>query len=78
MSHTPNELSDIFPDKADKIHELKAENPLFANMFDKYHDLTREIHRGETDVEPMDDFHLEDLRKERLRLLDNISPFLNP
>lgn len=76
MAHTPNELSDIFPDKTDQIHALKMENPEFSGLFDKYHNLTREIHRGETNVEPMDDFHLEDLRKERLQLLDRISPFL--
>ncbi len=76
MAHTPNELSDIFPDKADEIHALKLGNNEFAGLFEKYHDLTREIHRGETDVEPMDDFHLEDLRKQRLLLLDRISPFL--
>lgn len=76
MAHTPNELSDIFPDKTDQIHALKMENNEFSGLFEKYHDLTREIHRGETNVEPMDDFHLEDLRKKRLHLLDRISPFL--
>ncbi len=76
MSHTPNELIDMFPEQADKIHELKAENGEFARIFDEYHDVTREIHRGETNIEPMDDFHLEDLRKRRLQMLDRVTAIL--
>ncbi|MFT6774969.1 MAG: hypothetical protein ACJA1L_002685, partial [Paracoccaceae bacterium] len=33
-------------------------------------------HRGETDVEPMADLHLVELRKKRLALLDEISGML--
>lgn len=77
MSHTPNELVDIFPDKSEKIHQLKQDSGEFAKLFEDYHELTRKIHRGETDVEPMDDFHLEDLRKQRLQILDRVSPLLN-
>lgn len=76
MSHTPNELIDMFPDQADKIHELKAANGEFARIFDEYHEVTREIHRGETNVEPMDDFHLEELRKRRLQMLDRVAAII--
>lgn len=72
MSHTPHELAAEFPDKADQIHELKESDAHFRKLADSYHDLNREIHRGETNVEPMDDFHLEDLKKQRLALLDEI------
>lgn len=76
MSHTPNELIDMFPEHADKIHSLKYENGEFSKIFNEYHEVTREIHRGETNVEPMDDFHLEDLRKSRLLMLDRVSQLL--
>lgn len=76
MSHTPNELIDMFPEQADKIHALKAENGEFARIFDEYHEVTREIHRGETNVEPMDDFHMEELRKRRLLMLDRVTAIL--
>lgn len=76
MSHTPNELIDMFPEHAEKIHLLKTENGEFLKIFDEYHDVTREIHRGETNVEPMDDFRLEDLRKHRLQMLDRVSEIL--
>jgi hypothetical protein len=76
MSHVPHELAEEFPDKIETMRELRASNAHFARISDKYHELNRTIHRGETDVEPMDDFHLEDLKKQRLALLDEISTFL--
>ena len=77
MSHTPHELAEEFPDKVDVIHDLRASNPHFRRLSDDYHTLNREIHRGETNIEPMDDMHLEELKKRRLMLLDEMTPFLN-
>lgn len=76
MSHTPNELIDMFPEYSEKIHDLKSEDDEFNRLFNEYHELTREIHRGETNVEPMDDHRLEDLRKRRLQMLDRVSAML--
>jgi hypothetical protein len=76
MSHVPHELAEEFPDRIERMRELRASNAHFARISDQYHELNRTIHRGETDVEPMDDFHLEDLKKQRLALLDEISTFL--
>lgn len=77
MTHTPHELADDFPEHVEQLHKLRAENAHFAKLCDRHHTLNREIHRGETDIEPMDDAHLEDLKKQRLALLDEISGFLN-
>ena len=77
MSHTPHELINEFPDRGDRIHELRLGDAHFAKLSDEYHVINREIHRGETNVEPMDDVHLEDLKKKRLALLDEISRFLS-
>jgi hypothetical protein len=76
MSHVPHELAEEFPDKTDRIRELRASDKHFSRITDEYHELNRTIHRGETDVEPMDSFHLEDLKKKRLALLDEISRYL--
>lgn len=73
MSHTPNELIEFF--SAEELHAAQS-NAHFAKLSDEYHTVNREIHRGETNVEPMDDFHLEDLRKRRLALLDEIKSML--
>ena len=72
MSHVPHELAEEFPEHVDKMHEMKGANAHFAKLFDEYHELNRAIHRAETDVEPTDDFHMEDMRKQRLRLKDEI------
>ena len=72
MTHTPHELHEEFPDQVDKIHALKLSDAHFAKLAEEYHEINRDIHRGETRVEPMDDFHLEELKKKRLALLDQI------
>lgn len=74
MSHTPNELTEFFP--AETLHAMEA-NPHFARLSADYFEVNREIHKGETNVEPMDDFHLEDLRKRRLALLDEIKGMIS-
>ncbi len=76
MSHVPHELHEEFPEMSEKIHALKASNAHFAKLADSYHEVNREIHRGETNVQPMDDFHLEDLKKKRLAMLDEIKALL--
>jgi len=76
MTNTPNELAEQFPEAIEKMHELKTSDAHFAKLFDDYHEINRAVHRAETNVEPTDDFHLEDMRKERLALLDEIASML--
>jgi uncharacterized protein YdcH (DUF465 family) len=75
MSHTPHELREEFPEFADKISAMRS-NAHFAKLADAYHEVNRAIHRAETDVEPTDDAHMEDMRKQRLRLKDDIFAML--
>lgn len=77
MGHTPHELSDEFPDKVDRMHELKQTDAHFAKLFDEYHDVNRAVHRAETDVAPMEDLAQVDLRKQRARLKDEIWGYLS-
>lgn len=76
MSHVPHELHEEFPEMADRIHDLKMNNNHFAKLADRYHELNRTIHRMETDVEPTSDETLEDLKKQRLHLKDEIADML--
>jgi uncharacterized protein YdcH (DUF465 family) len=73
VSHTPHELRDAFPDAHDILHELKTHNAHFATLPDRYHDVNREIHRIEVEVDAASDARAEDLKKQRLTLLDEIS-----
>ncbi|WP_224824818.1 YdcH family protein [Cognatishimia sp. MH4019] len=76
MSNTPHELAEEFPDKIEAMQSLKESDAHFAKLADEYHEVNRAIHRAETNVEPMDRFAEEDLRKQRMRLKDEIARML--
>ena len=76
MSHTPHELHEEFPDKIDRLRELKESDAHFAKISDEYHEINREIHRIETNIEPASPVHEEELRKKRLMLKDEIAQML--
>ena len=70
--HTPHELHEEFPDKADRIQELKQTDHHFARLADEYHEINRAVHRAETNVEPMENLAEVELRKKRAALKDEI------
>lgn len=72
MSNTPHDLHDDFPAHTDAIRTLKQVDAHFARMAERYHQLNRQIHRAETNIEPMEDLTMIDLRKQRAALKDNI------
>jgi len=77
MTHTHNELADQLPDFADRIHELKQSDRRFARLADEYHELNRQVHRMETNIEPTADEEIEKAKKQRLKLLDEIQSMLS-
>ena len=76
MTATPHALPEAFPDHVETLHRLRQENAHFAKLADRYDALNEQIHKAETNIEPTDDFHMEDLRKQRLRLLDEMAAML--
>jgi len=72
MSHTPHELAEEFPDKADVIAKLKQTDAHFARLAEEYHTINRAVHRAETLVEPLEELTETQLRKERAHLKDQI------
>ncbi len=73
MTHTPHELAEEFPDDIEAIHRLKVSNAHFGRISDEYHEINREVHRIEAEIEPASDQALEELKKKRLMLKDKIS-----
>jgi len=61
-----------FPEHKKAIHSLKTGNHHFAKLFDEYHDVDKEIHRIEEGVETSADPYLENLKKKRLHLKDEL------
>lgn len=76
MSHTPHELAEEFPKQGAQIAALKLSDAHFAKLSEAYHTLNRAIHRAETDVEPTSDDNMQNMRRERLRLKDQIAAYL--
>ena len=77
MTHVSHELHAEFPEDAEILHGLKVSDPHFAKLADHYHDLNREIHRIEAGVEPASDARAEELKKERLSILDQVSAMIS-
>ena len=76
MSHTPHELAADFPEYAEKISALKQSDAHFAKLYDEYHEVNRQVHRAETDVEPTGDEEMEAMRRERMKLKDELFAIL--
>lgn len=76
MTHVSHELHDEFPADAEILHKLKVSDAHFAKLAEHYHDLNREIHRIEAGIEAASDVRAEELKKERLSLLDEVSAMI--
>jgi len=72
MLNEKHDLIHEFPEYRDVIHELKTTNNHFARLFDEYHEVDHEIHRIETDIETTSDDYLEEKKKQRLHLKDEL------
>ncbi len=72
MTNTPHELSADFPELADRIHALKESDSHFARLMADYHEINRQVHRAETNVEPMAPEAETELRKKRASLKDEL------
>ncbi|WP_414471685.1 YdcH family protein [Microvirga sp. M2] len=77
MSNAPNDLTEDFPGRADRIHQLKTTNNRFSRLYDEYNDLNRTIHRIETRVEPQSEEAEEELKRRRLQIKDEIMAMLD-
>ena len=67
-----HDLIHELPEYREQIHELKMSDKHFARLFEEYHDLDHEVRRIEEGVENTGDAYLEDLKKRRLKLKDEM------
>jgi uncharacterized protein YdcH (DUF465 family) len=67
-----HDLVHELPEHRDTIHNLKMTNNHFARLFDQYHEVDHEVHRIETGVENTSDDYLEERKKARLHLKDEL------
>lgn len=73
MSLEKHDLIHEFPESKEAIHHLKTNNNHFAKLFEEYHEVDHSVHHFEGGAENTSDEHLEDLKKQRLNLKDQLS-----
>ena len=67
-----HDLHQEFPDMQDAITGLKSANTHFAALFARYNRLTGKVEDLEEQDMPVADFTLEDMKKQRVKLKDEI------
>ena len=67
-----HDLHHEFPEMSDAINALNAGNPLFARLFASYNRLTGRVEDLEEHDMPCDDFTIEDMKKHRVKLKDDL------
>lgn len=72
MLHEKHDLIHELPEHRETIHTLKTTNNHFSRLFDEYHEIDHEVHRIETGVETTSDEYLEEKKKQRLHLKDEL------
>ena len=74
--HYENDLSHEFPQFKDAMHRMKTTDAHFRKLFDEYDRLGKELHRIENEVETPEDAYVEQCKKQRLKLKDEIFSML--
>ena len=76
MSDGQHDLASEFPAYKETIHNLKMTNDHFRRLMDRYHELNKAISRSEQRIDLRSDREEGELRKERLKLKDELSALL--
>ncbi len=71
-----HDLETELPKYADKIASLKESNSEFRELYDRYHRRDQEVWDIEEQVKNTSDYYLEDRKKERLALKDQLYAML--
>jgi uncharacterized protein len=71
-----HDLYTEFPDLRDAIDIMKAESGFFSGLFARYNRLTGKVEDLEEHDMPVGDFTLEDMKKVRVKLKDEIYQLL--
>ncbi|MFK8043304.1 YdcH family protein [Congregibacter sp.] len=67
-----HDLVHEFPEHKERIHDLKTSNAHFRKLFERYHDLTKEVENMETEVTPVTTQTEEEAKLKRLHLKDEL------
>ena len=71
-----HDLAHEFPELKERIHELKTHDNHFHRQFERYDVINKEIERLEKEGLPVSDSAIEEKKKERLVLKDELHQML--
>jgi uncharacterized protein YdcH (DUF465 family) len=74
--HIPHELQEEFSEEAELIERLRKTSHEFGRLASRYEEVNRNVQRIESEDEPAADAVVEELKKQRLKLKDEIASFL--
>lgn len=77
MTQVPHQLLEEFPEHAQRIEKLRLSDAKFEKKLADYSDVNMKVFRAESEVRPTDDFHLENMKKLRLVLKDELFAMLS-
>lgn len=66
----------MFEYEQDIVNALLSENINFKRLYDKHHELKERVNMANAGAEPMDDFSLETLKKQKLMLKDQMAAII--
>ena len=76
MSEAGHDLHALFPAHGPALHALKLGSASFRKLAEEHHDLQSRIQRFEACLAAVPDDELEDLKKRRLFILDEIAALI--
>lgn len=76
MTHVLHDLHAEFPEDGEILHRMKLNDAHFQKVSETYQQANHEIHRIEAGIDAASDVRLEDLKKERLALLDEVATLI--
>lgn len=76
MSMQRHPLTDLFPNKENVIHELKMSDAHFARLYEQFDEVEKELHRIDEQIETPSDEYIENVKKKRLQLEDELGEMI--
>jgi uncharacterized protein YdcH (DUF465 family) len=76
MSEAGHDLHALFPDHGPALHALKLGSANFRELAEEHHDLQSRIRRAEACLAAVPEDELEEFKKRRLFILDEIAALI--
>lgn len=76
MSESGHDLHALFPDHGPALHALKLGSASFRQLAEQHHYLQSRIQRVEAGLATVGDDELEDIKKRRLFILDEVAALI--